>query len=88
MSSGNVIHDICRDHSDVWIEIESGLETRRPVFCFGYGCDSQETAELLRWHIQKVIGDRIARVREEEYNEGWKDAKAKPAKRTRFSRWL
>lgn len=42
-------------------------------------------ALLVAHNIREYIDKRIRSIREDEYNKGWKDAKAKKAKRTWFS---
>lgn len=46
---------------------------------------SEAYAGLIRSEIQRNLERRLERIRREAYAQGWKDAKAKRAKKTLFS---
>jgi DNA-binding NtrC family response regulator len=67
-----------------WLQIipEAGTGTPDPLL--SWNCNSELLAELLVSHLRRRLGNKISEARQEAYAQGWKDAKAKRAKRTWF----
>ena len=73
--------DVTND-TKVTVKMEGGpLNT---TFWFNHECGNKYYAELLAAHFNKKLGDVIRRVREEEYNKGYKDGRAKRGKISSF----
>lgn len=79
--------EITRDQKEVVLKVETGLEPKANVFLFKWNCNDECYATLLRDHMHERLNRKLAAIREEAYLQGWKDAKAKTAKKTWFSRW-
>jgi hypothetical protein len=52
-----------------------------------FNCDSVLYAILLRKELDEKLNRELNRIREEAYQKGWRDAKAKKVKETWFSSW-
>jgi len=75
-----------RKNKEVLIKIQHGIWTNN-YFERTINQDYEYQAELLTRQLNKHLNDELSRVRRDAYNEGWKDAKAKRAKRTQFTGW-
>lgn len=56
------------------------------TFQFSFNCGGEAYAGLLTKALRDALGDAVQAVRREAYEEGWRDAKAKTAKRDYFRR--
>lgn len=65
------------------IEYHSGVQNWHTDFCLT--TNSELVAELQGTAMRKALRDALSTIREEAYNRGWKDAKAKTAKMPWFS---
>lgn len=74
-----------RVDSKVRVEVETGLLNR--YYCHEIDFNSELIAELVRQQYQKHMEATLKFIREEAYNDGWRDAKAKKAKRSIFKCW-
>ena len=77
---------IKQDNTTVSIGIDHGLHSTgelKQIFV-SFECGSRMYAELLTNQLNNKLHKLIVLVREEEYNKGWKDAKAKRVK----SKWF
>lgn len=72
--------------TQVIANIETNLDVEKSVLCFQWECGAQYTAELLRQHLNKSIGDYLQSTTREAYHEGYKDGKNKQKKKLWFSR--
>lgn len=70
----NIVY-VCVEHGIFWGNEYFELEIHQ-------GKDYQ--AELLREALNENLNRHITKIKEEYYNQGWKDAKAKTKKRTWF----
>jgi hypothetical protein len=71
--------------SRVKITIESGVLGNS--FLFEHNCGEEHFASLMSTAYNEHMNRKIRAIREQEYNKGWKDAKAKAKKQTWFSGW-
>lgn len=78
--------EITRDDQKVKVLLHSGVLNTKYIFT--WNCNDAVYAELLRDAFEKKFGDEIERVRKEEYERGFKDARAKRARASWFKRWL
>ena len=67
------------ERKQVRIDIEIGLYSM-PALSFWRDCASDIEAELLQKVISEKFHDRVLSVRRTEYENGWKDARAKRPK--------
>jgi hypothetical protein len=71
--------------TQVKVEIDPGINGSTMLLY--WQADKEMLAYLLRDKLQTELGDKLRAIREEAYEKGWKDAKAKRAKSTWFARW-
>lgn len=70
--------------ANVKIVVDSGIGK----FTFIHECGQDYLASLMRDQYERHMQSEIKKIREQSYNQGWKDAKAKVAKERLFSgRW-
>jgi hypothetical protein len=69
----------------VCVDSETGVE--RSVYVFTCHFSNEATAAIVRDYLHEKLNGKLCLMREEAYNQGWKDAKAKKAKTKWFSRW-
>lgn len=74
-----------RYEEKVRVKIDTGLNTTSGQIWLYWNCNSEMYAELLSRHINKRLDETIQAIRKEEYERGWKDAKAKKSKANWFS---
>jgi hypothetical protein len=77
-----------REGSNLKVELFSELTPKANVYSFTWQCGDDCYADLLAKHFEKLLGDKLEKIRKESYIKGFKDAKAKRAKETWFSRWF
>lgn len=76
-----------RDDKDAVVTLDLAVPTYdERVFSFKFGCGSEVYAGLLTEAMRKAFGNAVQAARREAYNDGWRDAKAKTAKRDWFGR--
>lgn len=68
-----------KDGTKVKVRVDHGLSEDTHLV-LNWECGSTLYSELLSSHLQKQLEKIVQQVRQEEYNRGWKDAKAKKAK--------
>jgi len=72
---------IKRDNTNVVLNINSCLETSKPVFPLSFFCgDNQEFAELIARQLESIIKKKFQDVARDSYDRGFADAKAKRKK--------
>ena len=77
-----------RENEKVVAKVDLDVPTyERRIYWFHWNACNKIYAGLLVAALQAQMGDRLAKLREEAYGQGWADAKAKRAKRDWFSRW-
>lgn len=77
---------IDRHETKVRLRIEHGLLSANGSELWLYWeCDKEMFAELMENKLRKKLEDRIEAIRKEEYERGWKDAKAKRRKAIWFA---
>jgi hypothetical protein len=77
---------IIRDDKTVKILLEHGpIES---TYHFNFDCGDKHYASLLKNHFDKALRARIENIRQEEYEKGYKDGRAKRAKKSWFSTLL
>jgi len=64
-----------RTENQVNVKIESGIENR--VFNLTIECGSIVYAELLDKHLTKMMRDKLEEIRNDAYNQGYDDKKAR-----------
>lgn len=72
-----------RDGTKVKIWTDCGVSDRS-VFVTEIECGSEIYAILLRQKFADRLASRLEQIRHEAYTQGWKDAKAKDAKKEWF----
>lgn len=72
---------IYRKKTYVFVEVDTNLDWVVP---FKWVQSSELDAVLLERHLRDELYSRVEAIREEAYNQGWKDAKAKRKKQTWF----
>ena len=77
--------NINKHGTTVKVSIETGLIASSSDVLLYWECGNDVFAELLTNQLRKKLADRIQAIRQEEYEQGWKDAKAKKRKRTWFA---
>jgi hypothetical protein len=55
-------------------------------YSFSWNCNDEVYAQLLAAQMNKQLGNKLELIRREAYDQGFKDAKAKRAKREWFLR--
>ena len=60
-----MIESITRGEAQVIIKINTGLSVERPVVCFTLDCQYEYVAELLKEHLQSLIGKHEDKLGEE-----------------------
>ena len=64
--------------------VDTGLSVEKPVLAFTWECGNQYSAELLKRHLTKSLGNFLESIRRKAYETGWKDARSKKRKKTGF----
>ncbi len=78
--------NISRHEDKVKLTIEHGLSSHpNGSLLLYWNTGDAKYAELLSNKLQQKLWDTVEAVRKEEYERGWKDAKAKKAKTTWFA---
>lgn len=78
-----------QDGKKVKVYIEHGVFGNSESFFLEIQQEFDYQASLLRDQLQKNMDRHISKIKQEYYNRGWKDAKAKTKKRTEFySGWI
>lgn len=75
--------NIKRDEKKVKIEVETGIDGHE-VWLY-WNCSNELFARLLTRQLQKKFTDTVQAIRQEEYNRGYKDGRAKRGKNTWFT---
>ncbi len=70
----------------VTVKIKGGWPVGDWVWTWSIDVGQEAYALLLVNNMRERMGYELSRIREDAYNEGWKNAKAKTTKRTWFSR--
>lgn len=76
---------ISRHNCSVKVTIETGLYNSSSEVYLYFECGNQMFADLLTQKLGNELSKNIQAIRQEEYEKGWKDAKAKKAKTKWFS---
>ena len=79
----NELIQILRDGNKVRVTFKNG-----PLgyeFYFYYDCQGDVYASLLSEHFKDRLQSIVKQIREEEYNQGYKDGRAKRGKKAWFS---
>ncbi len=82
---------IYRNRNVVGIQIETDLPYETgctTLFNFSLNCSDTQYAELLKRYIDDRLRKAIVKTRREEYERGWRDARAKIKKQTDFNEAL
>ena len=74
--------------SDLQVKVDTDLNVERPVLCATWHCGSALPAAALQVYLAELFEQEIARIREEAYSLGWKDAKARNRKKREFSGYM
>lgn len=70
-----------RDENKVKIKIEHGIFGTNEYFETEIQQDFPYQAELLTLQLRENLNSKLAEIKREAYNQGWKDAKARTRKR-------
>ncbi len=82
---------IYRNRNGVAIQIGTDLPHENDgvtLFNFSLNCPDIQYAELLKRYIDDRLRKAIVKTRREEYERGWRDARAKIKKQTDFNEAL
>lgn len=58
------------------------------LYHFTWKTHDEAYAQMLAYHVNKSLKEKMQEIRQQSYEQGWKDAKAKRKKETWFSGWL
>jgi hypothetical protein len=65
--------------------VEATVQAPYPIgnlrFCLSWNAGSEWAASLLAHTLRRALGEKLANIRSEAYQQGWKDAKAKRGNR-------
>ena len=78
-----------RDKNFVTIHLSTDLKTEGGAdtsFIFRYICSDTQYADLLHRYLRDRLDTAAYKLQREAYEQGWRDARAKKAKRDWFSR--
>lgn len=75
------------DGKDLLVRIESELPPKENVYLLRWNTADACYANLLGDHLRSKLNNKLRAIREEAYEQGWKDAKAKRKKKDWFSGW-
>lgn len=76
-----------KDKNIVRIWCDTDLQVNEPMLGFRRNETDPYIAELVRLRLQKQMEGKLRNIREDAYNEGYRDGKCHRAKRTFFSKW-
>lgn len=78
-----------RNDNQVIVKVEHGIfPANNSYFSLEITQAFEYQAELLRRQLHNHLSSKLEAIRQEAYNQGWKDAKSKKVpKRTWFSGW-
>ena len=76
--------EITRKDTEVGVRIDLELSCDRPVLFFTRNETYGYQAALLENRIKHLLEKKLSSIRKRAYEEGYKDAKAKRAKKTEF----
>ena len=74
-----------RSENKVLVNVQHGIFFNDQYFQLDINQGHPYQAELLYRQLNKTLREKLESIRREEYEKGWKDAKAKRAKQTWFS---
>lgn len=74
-----------REGSVVTAQIEANVGVDKRFFRFTVSLSDDVYASMLRENFDHYLRDKVKSIREEEYEKGWADAKAKRKKQTWFA---
>jgi predicted SPOUT superfamily RNA methylase MTH1 len=77
-----------REGSKVTIRVTGQSPIADKIYPFSYEAGTEGYALLLRQNLADALWQAIKKAREEEYEKGWKAAKAKKRKETYFAGWF
>lgn len=69
-----------RHEKQVRVKIEHGAYYDSEEIWLYWNCNDELFAQLLTRQIYKKLDETIQKIRKEEYEQGWKDAKGKKKK--------
>ena len=75
-----------REGAAVNVKVEHGIFFNNGYFSLPIYQSHDYQAALLCRQLNENLGNKLEAIRQEAYTQGWKDAKAKCAKKTWFSR--
>ncbi len=73
-----------RTKNKVYVLVDSGTGVLRPISHFERTYDDEDEAEVMMRRYDEQLFDALQAIRQDAYDQGWKDAKAKRGKRTWF----
>lgn len=76
-----------RIDNKVEVQVKHGVLFNDQYFTLNINETYAYQAELLTRQLNDQLQKKLEAIRKEAYEQGWKDAKAKSAKKTWFSRW-
>jgi hypothetical protein len=77
--------DISQDGAHLLVTLTGEYPISGTRFTLRWDAGSSWAANLLRYHMDKRMGEQLEALRREAYERGWKDAKAHRTKATWFS---
>lgn len=75
---------IWKNGTQIKLEVDPGMSDKKVMY-FYWECGTEWYSELLRKQLDERLWASLKKIREDAYNDGWKDAKAKKMRQTWFS---
>lgn len=75
---------VWKSGTQIKLEVDPGMSDKSVMY-FYWNCGTEWYTELLRKQLDERLRASLQKIREDAYNDGWKDAKAKKMRRTWFS---
>lgn len=77
--------EITKDDKKVKLSIETGMYNSHSAVWLYWDCQNELFADLLAKQLRDKLRARMESIRQQAYNEGWKDKSSKRKKKDYFS---
>ena len=75
----------CKDSNEVTLSIHTGTNATKPYWNVPIIFSDPIVAEIMGNHLREMMETTITKIRQANYEMGWRDAKSKRLKRTWWS---
>ena len=75
----------CKDSKEVTLSIHTGTHATNPYWHIPLPFSDPIIAEVMGNHLRQMLETTMTKIREANYEKGWRDAKAKRRKKNWFS---